>query len=203
MPNDDSDKIKDLSRRRFLTASAGVVGGVGAAASAWPFVSSMNPSAHAKAVGAPVTVNLGKLKAGEMLREKWRGKPVWIVHRTPEMLDSLEHGRGKLRDPESVQRQQPEYARNEHRSIKPEYLVLVGICTHLGCSPTFRPDLAPDDLGPSWRGGFFCACHGSRFDLAGRVHKSVPVPKNLEVPPYRYSGDDRIVIGESDDEKSA
>ncbi len=202
MSNDKSDKPVDLTRRRFLTAGASVVGGVGAATAAWPFVASMNPSAHAKAVGAPVTVDLGKLKEGEMLREKWRGKPIWIVRRTRAMIDSLKSEHDKLRDPESGQPQQPAYARNEHRSIKPEYLVLVGICTHLGCSPMFRPDLAPDDLGASWRGGFFCACHGSRFDLAGRVHKSVPAPKNLEVPPYRYSGDRRIVIGESDEESA-
>ena len=197
-----SDKPLDLARRRFLTAGAGVVGGVGAAAVTWPFAASMNPSAHAKAVSAPVTVDLGKLREGEMIREKWRGKPIWIVRRTREMLDSLNSVRAKLRDPESEQPQQPKYAKNEHRSIKPEHLVLVGVCTHLGCSPTFRPDLAPDDLGPSWRGGFFCACHGSRFDLAGRVYKSVPAPKNLEVPPYRYGGDQQIVVGESDKEST-
>ena len=200
MSNDGPDKPRDLTRRRFLTAGASVVGGVGAASAAWPFVASMNPSAHAKAVGAPVTVDLSRLKEGEMLREKWRGKPIWIVRRTPEMVEGLDSEREKLRDPDSEQLQQPEYAKNEYRSIKPEHLVLVGICTHLGCSPTFRPDVAPDDLGPSWRGGFFCACHGSRFDLAGRVHKSVPAPKNLEVPPYRYSGDQRIVVGESGEE---
>ena len=177
-----------------------MVGGIGAATAAWPFVASMNPSAHAKAVGAPVAVDLSKLREGEMLREKWRGKPIWIVRRTPEMIRGLKAEESKLRDPSSTQQQQPAYAQNEHRSIKPEYLVLVGICTHLGCSPTFRPDHAPEDLGASWQGGFFCACHGSRFDLAGRVHKSVPAPKNLEVPPYRYSSDTSIVIGESDEE---
>ncbi len=200
MQNDDSDKPADLTRRRFLTTGASAVGGIGTAVAAWPFVASMNPSAHARAVGAPVTVDLGKLKQGEMLREKWRGKPIWIVRRTQGMIDSLKAGTGKLRDPGSIQPQQPDYAKNEHRSIKPEYLVLVGICTHLGCSPTFRPDQAPDDLGSAWRGGFFCACHGSRFDLAGRVYKNVPAPKNLEVPPYRYTEDDRIVIGESGEE---
>ncbi len=202
MSNGKADKPADLARRRFLRVSASVLGGVGAATAAWPFVSSMNPSAHAKAIGGPVMVDLSRLKTGEMLREKWRGKPIWIVRRTQEMMDNLKLGREKLRDPESEQPQQPEYAKNEHRSIKPEYLVLVGICTHLGCSPTFRPDLAPDDLGTSWRGGFFCACHGSQFDLSGRVYKNVPAPKNLEVPPYRYSGDDRIVIGESDEENA-
>lgn len=203
MASNDSGKPEDLARRRFLTAGAGVVGGIGAASATWPFVASMNPSAHAKAVGAPVAVDLGKLQEGEMLREKWRGKPIWIVRRTKAMIDSLKLNQEQLRDPGSAQPQQPEYAKNEHRSIKPEYLVLVGICTHLGCSPTFRPDVAPDDLGASWPGGFFCACHGSRFDLAGRVYKSVPAPKNLEVPPYRYSGDKRIVIGESGEEETA
>lgn len=193
----------DPTRRRFLTASASVVGGIGAVTAAWPFVASMNPSAHAKAVGAPVTVDLTRLKEGEMMREKWRGKPIWIVRRTKEMLATLKQDRGRLRDPDSQQPQQPGYASNEHRSIKPEYLVLVGICTHLGCSPAFRPDTAPDDLGASWMGGFFCACHGSRFDLAGRVYKSVPAPKNLEVPPYRYTDDRQIVIGESDEGKTA
>ena len=203
MASNDSGKPEDLTRRRFLTAGAGVVGGIGAAAAAWPFVASMNPSAHAEAVGAPVTVDVAKLREGEMLREKWRGKPIWIVRRTKAMIDGLKLNQEQLRDPGSAQPQQPEYAKNEYRSIKPEYLVLVGICTHLGCSPTFRPDVAPDDLGASWHGGFFCACHGSRFDLAGRVYKSVPAPKNLEVPPYRYSGDQRIVIGEADEEETA
>ena len=200
MSNDKPKKLADLARRRFLTASTSIVGGIGAASVAWPFIASMNPSAHAKAIGAPVTVNLANLKEGEILREKWRGKPVWVIRRTQKMLDSLKMEERKLRDPESMQPQQPDYAKNEYRSIKPEHLVLVGICTHLGCSPAFRPDISPSDLGASWNGGFFCACHGSRFDLAGRVHKNVPAPKNLEVPPYRYSGDESIVIGETEEE---
>ena len=169
---------------------------------AWPFISSLQPSAHARATGAPVTVDLSKLGEGEMLLEKWRGKPIWVVRRTKKMLGELEDraNLARLRDPESKVPQQPAYARNDYRSIKPEYLVLVGICTHLGCSPTYRPDIAPDDLGPTWEGGFFCACHGSRFDLAGRVYKNVPAPKNLEVPPYRYAEDKRIIVGESDKE---
>lgn len=193
----DDQKI-DESRRRFLVASSTAVGGVGAATAAWPFVASMNPSAHAQAVGAPVEVDLSKIEPGEMMRDQWRGKPVWIVRRSKEMLKTLDEVKGNLRDPDSNNSQQPTSARNEHRSIKPEYLVLVGVCTHLGCSPTFRPDKAPEDLGGKWKGGFFCACHGSRFDLAGRVYKNVPAPKNLEVPPYRFAEEGRIVIGELD-----
>lgn len=197
-----TDDPQGLSRRSFLTASASVVGGVGTSVFAWPFIASMNPSAEAKTAGAPVSIDLSKLKEGELIREEWRGKPIWIVRRTPDMLAQLgrEDNLARLRDPDSEVPQQPGYAKNEYRSIKPEYLVLVGICTHLGCSPSFRPDIAPEDLGASWHGGFFCACHGSRFDFAGRVYKSVPAPKNLEVPPYRYVEDQQIVVGESDEE---
>ncbi len=193
---------RDLSRRNFLTTAASAIGGIGLATLAWPFISSLQPSAHAKAAGAPVTIDLDKLGEGELMREEWRGKPIWVVRRTQAMLDELQNPSdlARLRDPASEVPQQPEYARNEYRSIKPEYLVLVGICTHLGCSPAFRPDVAPDDLGAAWEGGFFCACHGSRFDLAGRVYKNVPAPKNLEVPPYRYVTDNRIIVGESDQE---
>ena len=170
------DHSIDKSRRTFLVTSSSAVGGVGAATAAWPFIASMNPSAHAHAVGAPVEVNLDKLEPGQMMRDQWRGKPVWIMRRSKEMLKTLAEVKDKLRDPDSVNSQQPAVAKNEYRSIKPEYLVLVGICTHLGCSPTFRPDKAPADLGDKWEGGFFCACHGSRFDLAGRVYKNVPAP---------------------------
>lgn len=193
MPNDNG---VDKQRRRILTGGASTIGSIGVAAAAWPFLSSMNPSARSKAIGAPVEVSLNKLGQGEMLREKWRGKPVWVVRRSKEMLESLKEDIAELRDPKSEIPQQPKYAQNEYRSVKPEYLVLVGICTHLGCSPTFRPDNAPEDLGESWRGGFFCTCHGSRFDLAGRVFKNVPAAKNLEVPPYRFVDDTTIIIGE-------
>lgn len=194
------DHLVDKDRRRFLLASSGVVGSAGAATAAWPFIASMNPSAHAHAVGAPIEVDLNKIEPGQMVRDQWRGKPVWIVRRSKEMLKTLDQDGGNLRDPDSLQSQQPPVSKNKYRSIKPEYLVLVGVCTHLGCSPTFRPDVAPEDLGARWKGGFFCACHGSRFDLAGRVYKNVPAPKNLEVPPYRFLDDNKIVIGEESDD---
>ena len=192
----------DTARRRFLRILAGLVGGIGGVVAAWPFVKVMSPSARAQAAGAPVEVDLSKIELGGMIREEWRGKPVWIVRRTPRMLTSLAESASHLRDPASEQSEQPRYTQNPHRSIKPEYLVLVGVCTHLGCSPAFRPEVAPQDLGEHWPGGFFCACHGSRFDLAGRVYRSVPAPKNLEVPPYRFVADDKIVIGESEEQSA-
>lgn len=185
----------DIGRRRFLTGATTVVGAVGAVFAAVPFVVSFQPSERAKAIGAPVEEDIGKLEPGQMTTVKWRGKPVWIVRRTEQQLDSLDALVEKLRDPNSEVDQQPPYAENPHRSIKPEYLVLVGLCTHLGCSPTYRPEIAPDDLGPQWKGGFFCPCHGSRFDMAGRVYAGVPAPTNLVVPPYKYLSDSRIVIG--------
>ena len=192
----DQKNKPDHERRNFLTAGASVFGGIGMSTAIWPFIASMNPSAHAKAIGAPVEINLTKLAEGGMLREKWRGKPVWIVRRTKEMLSALKKDEANLRDPSSDTSAQPDYAKNKYRSRKPEYLVLVGICTHLGCSPMFRPEVSPTD---NWQGGFFCACHGSRFDLAGRVYKNVPAAKNLEVPPYRFVDDEKIIIGESEE----
>lgn len=187
----------DRGRRRLLTAAASVVGGGGAVVALWPFLSSMSPSARAQAAGAPIEADIGQIEPGQLIRVEWRGKPVWVVRRTPEMLESLQSDRGLLRDPDSlIASQTPAYARNPYRSIKPEYLVLVGICTHLGCSPTYRPEVAPADLGPEWPGGFFCPCHGSRFDLAGRVFKNVPAPLNLVVPPYRYLSEHRILVGQ-------
>jgi len=183
-------------RRRFLTAATTVVGGVGVAFALVPFISSMQPSAKARAAGAPVRADISKLEEGQMIRVKWRGKPVWVVKRTPEMLGTLAGLEGQLRDPASQESEQPEYAQNEVRSIKPEILVLIGICTHLGCSPTYRPDIAPADLGADWQGGFFCPCHGSTFDIAGRVYAGVPAPTNLPVPPHRYLSDTEILIGE-------
>lgn len=185
-------------RRRFLTAATTVVGGVGVAFALVPFISSMQPSAKARAAGAPVRADISKLEEGQMIRVKWRGKPVWVVKRTPEMLDTLPTLNDQLRDPTSQESEQPKYAQNEVRSIKPEILVAIGICTHLGCSPTYRPDVAPADLGAGWKGGFFCPCHGSTFDIAGRVYAGVPAPTNLPVPPHRYLSETEILIGEDE-----
>jgi ubiquinol-cytochrome c reductase iron-sulfur subunit len=185
----------DKGRRRVLTAITTVVGGIGTAYAVAPFVLSMNPSARAQAAGAPVEADVSKLEPGQRMTVEWRGKPVWIVRRTEQNLKDLPSLDGTLLDPASEMPQQPAYATNPNRSIKPDLVVLIGICTHLGCSPTYRPELAPADLGADWKGGFFCPCHGSRFDLAGRVYKGVPAPKNLEVPPYKFVGDTRILVG--------
>ena len=186
----------DLKKRRLLTATTSVVGAVGAGFAIWPFIASMNPSARAKSAGAPVEADISKLEPGGLLRVKWRGKPVWIVRRTDQNIADLEGLDGVLADPASDVPQQPEYARNTHRSRKPEFLVAVGICTHLGCSPTYRPEVAAADLGADWKGGFFCPCHGSKFDLAGRVFSGAPAPTNLEVPPYQFLGETTILIGD-------
>ena len=184
----------DAGRRRFLTASVTVVGGAAVAGTAVPFVAAWQPSERARAIGAPIEVDISKLEPGQMLTEKWRGQPVWIVSRPQEILEDLPRIDDRLRDPESTQNQQPEYAKNEFRSIKPQIVVLIGICTHLGCSPLrVRQDQAP--LGTGWPGGFFCPCHGSKFDYAGRVYAGVPAPTNLVVPPHKYLSDTRILIG--------
>jgi ubiquinol-cytochrome c reductase iron-sulfur subunit len=185
----------DSGRRRFLTASTVVVGGVGAVAGAVPFVAAWLPSARAKAIGAPVEIDISKLQPGGRVTVEWRGKPVWVVRRSDDVLAVLPGLDEGLRDPGSEEEQQPGYARNEYRSIKPEYLVLVGICTHLGCSPAYVTTSEPHALGNDWKGGFFCPCHGSRFDLAGRVFKNVPAPTNLPVPPHTYLDDTTILIG--------
>jgi ubiquinol-cytochrome c reductase iron-sulfur subunit len=156
----------------------------------------MQPSAKAKALGAPAEADISKLEPGQMLRVKWRGQPVWVVRRTEQNLKDLESRVGELLDPNSTAPQQPAYCKNPHRSRKPEFLVAVGICTHLGCSPTFRPEVAPADLGAAWKGGFFCPCHGSTFDLAGRVFKGVPAPSNLVIPPHRFLSDTLILVGD-------
>lgn len=187
----------DTGKRRFLTAAASVVGGAGAIAVAVPFVASVAPSAKAEAAGAPVLIDISQLETGQLLTVEWRGKPVWVYRRSPEVLEALPTLDDELRDPDSeVASQQPEYCQNELRSIREEVMVLVGICTHLGCSPTYRPELAPEDLGEDWKGGFFCPCHGSKFDLAGRVFEGVPAPINLEVPPYHFQGDNTVIVGE-------
>jgi len=184
------------NRRRLLVATS-AVGGVGAAFAVVPFVKSMLPSARAKTAGAPVEADFSKLEPGQQMTVQWRGKPVWLVSRTEENLKDLPTLDPALADPEStVVSQQPEYCVNGRRSIRQNLLVVVGICTHLGCSPTYRPEVAPVDLGAEWKGGFFCPCHGSRFDLAGRVYKGVPAPTNLVVPSYTFLGDTRILVGE-------
>ncbi|MGK0673660.1 MAG: ubiquinol-cytochrome c reductase iron-sulfur subunit [Halothiobacillaceae bacterium] len=190
-----SEQDVDLRRRRFLTGAATVVGGAGVVAAMVPFISSFQPSAKAQAAGAPVEVDIGKLAPGQMITVEWRGKPVYILRRTEANLAALKALEGKLRDPASEASQQPDYVRNEYRSLKPEIFVAIGICTHLGCAPTYRPEIAPADLGAEWKGGFFCPCHGSRFDLAGRVYKGVPAPTNLEVPPYAFLSDTTLLIG--------
>jgi ubiquinol-cytochrome c reductase iron-sulfur subunit len=191
-----SNQGVDPGRRRFLTLTTSVVGGAGAVAAVWPFLASLKPSERAKALGAPVTVEIGGLEAGQRVIVAWRGKPVWVVRRTSEMLATLPKVADELRDPNSEEEQQPQYAQNEARAIKPELLVMVGSCTHLGCSPTFRPDHPAPEIDPNWLGGFYCPCHGSKFDLAGRVYKGVPAPLNLVVPPHRYEGEGTIVVGE-------
>ncbi len=192
-----STEVMDLSRRRFLTATTSVVGGIGAVAVAVPFVSYLNPSDRARAAGAPVEADISKLEEGQLITVKWRGKPVWVLRRTQQMLDNLPTLDPLLKDPKSEQTsQQPAYAKNEDRSIKPNYWLAIGICTHLGCSPTFRPEVAPADLGPKWKGGFFCPCHGSRFDLAGRVYDGVPAQLNLQIPPHKYTSDTVILVGD-------
>lgn len=195
-----NDEGVDTSRRRFLTASTVVVGAVGAGFVAVPFLSALQPSAKAQAAGAPVEVDISKLEPGQLLRVKWRGQPVWILKRTEKVLATLGPLTDKLEDPDSDESIQPENAKNEARSIKPELFVAVGICTHLGCSPLYRPEVAPKDLGPEWQGGFFCPCHGSFFDIAGRVYKGVPAPTNLVIPPHYYINDDRILVGEEKSE---
>ena len=194
------DKV-DCGRRRLLVATA-TVGGVAGVAAAIPFVSTFAPSERAKSAGAPVEADISKLGPGQMMTVEWRGKPVWIIHRTKEMLDSLTKLDEKMADPKSARPMQPGYARNEFRSIKPEYMVAIGICTHLGCSPTekFKTG-AESGVTDDWQGGFFCPCHGSLFDLAGRVFKSMPAPDNLEIPPHVYLSDAKILIGE--DKKGA
>ncbi len=193
--NDKLDSV-DEQRRRFLLTTTGILGGVGAICALTPFVSSLLPSAKALASGAPVEVDLSKLMPGQQATVEWQGKPVWIIRRTQDMLKHLDEDRALLRDPDSLVTQQPNYAKNKFRSINPEYLVLVGICTHLGCSPKYKPTIK--ELGPDWPGGFYCPCHGSTFDLAGRVFKGVPAPINLEVPPYRFLNAHTIIIGEEE-----
>lgn len=184
----------DSARRCFLKKATATVGGIGIAATTVPFVSYLLPSANTEAEGAPIEVDISQLQPTQQLTILWRGKPIWLIRRTQAMLDSLPKLNDELRDPFSLQDQQPAYAKNIYRAIKPEYFVAVGICTHLGCIPTYRPDVG--GVSPGWLGGFYCPCHGSTYDLAGRVFKGVPAPLNLEIPPYGYVNDTKIMIGE-------
>ncbi|WP_150912494.1 ubiquinol-cytochrome c reductase iron-sulfur subunit [Marinobacter halotolerans] len=182
-------------RRRFLIGATSVVGGVGVVGAAVPFVASWNPSAKAEAAGAPVTVNVSKIEMGQQITVEWRGKPVWLIRRNERMLESIEKLNDVVRDPNSTEPQQPPYIDNIYRSLEPELAVLVGLCTHLGCVPSYRPEVAPADLGEDWLGGLFCPCHGSKYDMAGRVYSAQPAPLNLEVPPYRHDDESNITVG--------
>ncbi|MFA7269095.1 MAG: ubiquinol-cytochrome c reductase iron-sulfur subunit [Sterolibacterium sp.] len=196
------DKV-DCGRRRLLVATA-TAGGVAGVVAAVPFVASMLPSERAKSAGAPVEVDISKLEPGQMLTVEWRGKPVWIINRTKDMLDALKKLDGRVSDPQSDKKMQPEYCKNETRSIKPEIFVAVGICTHLGCSPTEKFKTGADSgIDADWQGGFLCPCHGTTFDLAGRVYKSMPAPDNLEIPAHKYLSDTKLVIGIGQDGKEA
>jgi ubiquinol-cytochrome c reductase iron-sulfur subunit len=195
-----ADKELDQGKRQFLVAATGVTGGIATVvAGVYPFAASMLPSDRAKAAGAPVEADIGGLAPGEMTTFEWRGKPVWIVRRTKEMLDAIKQSDPKVADPKSERKPSeltPEYARNEFRSIKPEYLVVVGICSHLGCSPVDKFKAQPEAFEGDWKGGFYCPCHGSLFDLAGRVYKNKPAPDNLTVPKHKYLTDTKLLIGE-------
>ncbi len=191
-----ANEVVDHGRRRFLTATTAVVGGVGVVAVAVPFIKSWEPSDRAKAAGAPVTADISKVESGQMVSYPWRGLPVFVVNRTKEQLSQLPGLAPRLVDPDSsVSSQQPDYIKSPDRSIKPEWLVVVGICTHLGCVPEFMPMIGPEPFDPNWKGGFFCPCHKSRYDLSGRVFAGVPAPKNLQVPPYHFVDDTHIQIG--------
>jgi ubiquinol-cytochrome c reductase iron-sulfur subunit len=185
----------DTGRRHFLTVATVATGAVGAAFALTPFLASWKPSARAKAMGAPVEVDISKLEAGALMKIEWRGKAVYIVHRTPEMIAALKNNDGRLRDPQSAESDQPTFAKNEARALKPEFLVLVGVCTHLGCAPLDKFSPGDATVSADWPGGFFCPCHGSKFDMSGRVFQGVPAPLNLPVPPYKFVSDTRIMIG--------
>ena len=186
----------DKGRRQLLTAATVVTGAVGAVFAATPFLASWKPSARAKALGAPVEIDISKLEMGSMLKVEWRGKPVWVLRRTPEMIESLSAIDGLLADPASKSSDQPAYATNEARAVRPEFLVVLGVCTHLGCAPLSRFTPGDAELGADWPGGFYCPCHGSKFDLAGRVYKGVPAPTNLAIPPYAFLDDNHILVGQ-------
>jgi ubiquinol-cytochrome c reductase iron-sulfur subunit len=197
----DQEKV-DKTRRNLVVATS-VLGGAATVGAAVPFVGSMLPSERAKAAGAPVEVDISRLAPGELGVYEWRGKPVWVIRRTPEMIQSLEAVLPNLTDPESKASIQPQYAENAHRAAKPEIMVMEGVCTHLGCSPQLKPADAKAEMGGDWVGGFYCPCHGSKFDYAGRVFRGAPAPTNLPVPPYTFVSDSTLVIGEDQEKKGA
>ena len=198
-----NDREKVDKTRRTLVVATSVAGGVATVATAAPFVASMWPSARAKAAGAPVVADISTLQPGELRVFEWRGKPVWVFRRSPEMVESLKAVEPYLTDPQSKYSEQPKYAKNENRSEKPDVMVLIGVCTHLGCSPQMKPAEDKAEMGADWVGGFYCPCHGSKFDLAGRVFRGSPAPKNLEVPPYEFASDVALLIGEDKEKKGA
>jgi ubiquinol-cytochrome c reductase iron-sulfur subunit len=198
----ESEKTIDHTRRNLIVATS-ALGGAASVGAAVPFVASMWPSERAKAAGAPVEVDISGMAPGELKIVEWRGKPVWLVRRTKEMIESLTAVAGRLSDPGSRASEQPDYAKNEARALKPEFMVMEGVCTHLGCSPQLKTGEAKAEMGADWTGGFYCPCHGSKFDYAGRVFKGSPAPTNLPVPPYTYLSDSRILIGEDKDNKGA
>jgi ubiquinol-cytochrome c reductase iron-sulfur subunit len=198
-----NDREKIDKTRRTLVAATSVVGGAAAVGAAVPFVASMMPSERARAAGAPVEAEIATMQAGELRVFEWRGKPVWVIRRSKEMLDSLKAVVPQLTDPESRSSEQPAYARNEFRSAKPEFMIMEGVCTHLGCSPQLKPAEAKGEMGSDWVGGFYCPCHGSKFDYAGRVFRGAPAPTNLPVPPYTFVSDGQLLIGEDKEKKGA
>lgn len=197
MPNDQPPGAPSPYRRRLMIATS-AAGGIAVVGTAVPFIASMAPSERARSAGAPVQVDIAKMAPADLAIVEWRGKPVWILRRTPDMVSRLGRIDALLADPASAKPQQPEYCKNPLRSIRQDYLVAVAICTHLGCIPSYRKDVAPADLGPDWPGGFYCPCHGSKFDFAGRVFKHVPAPVNLEIPRHKYLSDTALLIGADD-----
>ncbi len=190
-----TESNKSLNRRNFLANLTKVMGGIGGIFAVIPFLSTMSPSEKAKSAGAPIEIDVSGLKPGAFKVVEWRGKPVWVVRRTAEMINNTQEDNDILTDPKSLEEHQPKYTQNKFRSLNPEYLVLLGVCTHLGCSPLYKPNSKTAELGLDWKGGFFCPCHGSKFDLSGRVHKGMPAPYNLEVPPYYFVSESRIIVG--------
>jgi ubiquinol-cytochrome c reductase iron-sulfur subunit len=198
-----NDQVKVDKTRRSLVVATSLAGGAATVGAAVPFVASMLPSERAKAAGAPVEVDISRLAPGELGVYEWRGKPVWVIRRTPQMIESLKAVVSNLTDPESKSSEQPRYAENEYRAAKPDIMVMEGVCTHLGCSPQLKSADAKGEMGGDWVGGFYCPCHGSKFDYAGRVFRGAPAPTNLPVPPYTFVSDSMLLIGEDKEKKGA